>query len=79
VERLMKAELKTYRVYGKAPRHGSFKAMDTHKMVQVSRISKATTYYHRTEAEVKKLRAMVSEWNAEKTGWIYELREVKDK
>jgi hypothetical protein len=53
--------------------------MDMHKMVQVSRVSKATTYYDRTEVQVRKLRAMVSELNAEKTGWFYELREVKDK
>jgi hypothetical protein len=79
VERLMKAETKNYRIYGRAPRHGSFKAMDMHAMVQVSRVSKATTYWDRTEAQAKKLKTMVNELNAEKTGWLYELREVKDK
>jgi hypothetical protein len=75
----MNDEMKSYRIYGRAPRHGSFKAMDMHSMVQVSRVSKATTYWDRSEAQAKKLKAMVTELNAEKTGWFYELREVKDK
>jgi hypothetical protein len=79
VERLMNTEMKNYRIYGRAPRHGSFKVMDMHSMIQVSRVSKATTYWGRTEAQAKKLQAWVDELNAEKTGWFYELREVKDK
>jgi hypothetical protein len=75
----MRTPRKSYRIYGRAPRHGSFKAMDMHNMIQAPRLSKATTYYDRTEAEAKKLKAWVDELNAEKTGWLYELREVKDK
>jgi len=66
-----------YRIYARAPRHKGFKVMDMHRMVRVNRISEATTYWARTDAEAEKLRKMCRELNADHPGWHFELREVK--